>query len=160
MKYLFAVFFASSIAGAACTDYPAQHDLQKLEYRLDKIGSSLKVVLEFPKLSTHASCTTTAVQWGTMWEFAFDITDPVQVKVTDLNGVVVQQFALYGPMELKVTSNRAAFRFYNSLTSKKVLDHHLRVVELANDSPLFPLPDFEFEDAGTVRHILGTKTIR
>lgn len=160
MKYVFPLLLVCGVSSAACTDYPPAHDLKQLEYRLEKIGASLKVVLEFPNLAKHPSCTTTPVQWGVMWEFDIDSTDPVRVSVYDIADKLVQNFSIYGPMELKVGSNRAAFRFYNSLLSKKISDHRLRSVELHNDSPVYPLPAFEVDDAGTVRTVSGTKILR
>jgi hypothetical protein len=160
VKYLLPLLLFSGLSHATCTDYPAAHDLKRVEYRFEKIGASLKVVLDFPNLATHPTCTTTPVQWGVMWEFNIDQTDPVKVRVFDIDDRLVQSFSIYGPMELKVTSTRAAFRFYSSLTSKKILDHRLRSIELQNDSPIFALPSVEVDDGGTIRNLAGAKTIR
>lgn len=149
------VFFPQPLGWGACSDYPTAYDLKRLEYTMEKIGASLRIVLDFPNLAAHPSCRSRAIQWGTLWELELEKTDPVSVKVYDLNQTLVQEFGVYGPMDLKVTANSASFRFFSSLTTKKVLDHRVVSVDLWNVAPLFPLPSLDIDDAGTRRQITG-----
>ncbi len=160
LLFIVSVLFPLPFVWGVCADYPSEYDLERVEYSMEKIGASLSLVLDFPKLAAHASCRSRAVQWGTLWELELDKTDPVSVKVYDLNKALVQEFGIYGPMDLKVTAGLASFRFFSSLTTKKVLDHRLVSVELWNVAPLFALPSLDIDDAGTRRQISGAFTSR
>lgn len=153
------VFLFPLVTEAACLDFPAAFDIERLSYTVEKIASSAHVEITFPKLSTHASCTSRPAHFGTLWEWAIDSTAPLQILVRDRNKVIVQSFSYTGNLSLKTTPNRATLHFYSLHPSKNLLDHRIVSVELWNDSPLAALPSFDVEDVGVRIRISGSQTL-
>lgn len=129
-----------------CFAMPPQFDVKRLEFTVEKLGGSLQVSLDFPRLSTHAGCEARDLKFGTIWETQIDITDPVRVSVHDRNKVLVQEFSVYGPLELKVVGPQATLRFFSAFTNKAISDFRLFSAELASEAPRVPPPSIEFDE--------------
>ncbi len=149
---LFAVFCAS--VWASCP-VPKEYNVQSVEYPLEKIASSVKVRLEFPKLSDR-SCDEEAVSFGTLYTWKLDAASPVKLKVTDRNSALVKEVVITGDLKIKVTPTWAAMYFWDSVWSPKLLDHTLSRIELWSTSSLFPTPAANILDAGVDRRLVVT----
>lgn len=150
------LFLYASVAALGDCGLSRDHDVEKLSYRMEKIASSVRIDLKFPKLATHPHCTSGPAYYGKLWSWEIESGDPIEVSVFDRSGSLAQTFSLTGELALKVTSDRATFNFWGLTPSKRILDHRLVSVEMASRSPLFPLPCFDIDDSGTRRHICGT----
>lgn len=146
---LFALFCASVWAGCLV---PKDYDVQSVEYPLEKIASSLKVRLEFPKLSDR-NCDEEAVSFGTMYTWNLDPASAVKIKVTDKNSTLVQEVVITGNLKIKVTPTWATMYFWDSVWSPKLLDHTLSRVELWSTGTLFPTPAVDIQDGGVDRRL-------
>lgn len=150
---LVAVSFITSQA-SACT-FPKEYDVQRIDFGLERIDASLKVAIEFPKLSAM-SCEEDKVTFGTLWTFDIPQTAPVKLKSVDRNGVVVQERGLSGQFQLKVTATWAAIYFFDAVWDKRLSDHGLTKIELWSTSTLIPAPAIYVEDAGQARILPAT----
>jgi hypothetical protein len=149
---LISILLFESHASAALCSFPKEFDLKDLSYRVERIDASLEIKLLFPQLSTVA-CVEQKVSFGTLWTFDLPVTTPIVVRSVGLNGVTVQEFSIYGEVNLKVTPNWASLHLFNATNSKSLSDYRMVSVELWNSGTLFPTPALSLYDGEQSRRV-------
>lgn len=136
---------------------PKGTDVQEIQYKLERIDASLKIVLTFPQLSKK-NCTETKVSFGTLWTFSLPSTEAIELKVYDRNGKLVQDLVLFGDIQIKNTPDWSALLFYQTQWSKPLSDQDIGKLELFNKGSLLACPAIEIKDLGQSRRVQALVT--
>jgi hypothetical protein len=135
---------------------PATANLKQLEYNVERLTSSARVVLKFPDLSS-LDCTVEKVTFGSLFHWELSTSQAVLLQVSDASGNVVQQVRYEGTLTIKEAPPFLHAHFFDLKPDKALTDHSIVRAELAS-SNASATPQIDVEDMGQRRYFPLTVT--